>query len=249
MVWGPRLLAGGFVVAVAACGWLYRENRDLRNRLDALIVPAQPPGIPSSPLDATPGPAPDRRQGGDRASRAPWRFADTTRPALAPAPEETRAERRRRREGEIAAMLGRLEGESVEAYRARMVPFVTTALVLPRQRVRDARRQAEDAAGVTDAQRAALDATFDDAYSEVLALTNRAIADGELTPYARNWSGMLGYAGGMGAILGDAEARIAGILSPEQVRIIYEQGFEWGEYIGVSAPWEELDAPPPGGSP
>jgi hypothetical protein len=31
---------------------------------------------------------------------------------------------------------------------------------------------------------------------------------------------------------------------------MYEAGFEWGEYLGVSAPWESLRPPPPqpGGS-
>ena len=35
------------------------------------------------------------------------------------------------------------------------------------------------------------------------------------------------------------------IFSPEQVQAIYGTGFEWAEYLGASAPWEELNAPPP----
>jgi hypothetical protein len=58
-------------------------------------------------------------------------------------------------------------------------------------------------------------------------------------------TGMLQYAGGLGAILEGAEGRIGKILSPEQLRAMQDAGFEWGEYLGVNAPWERLRAPPP----
>jgi hypothetical protein len=29
------------------------------------------------------------------------------------------------------------------------------------------------------------------------------------------------------------------------MKSIYDTGFEWGEYLGVSAPWEKLQPPPP----
>jgi hypothetical protein len=160
--------------------------------------------------------------------------------------KDTRAERRQRRQAEIAAMFGRLDGESAEDYRERMVPFVKMALAGPRGRLEDARRAAEQAAGVTGEQRAALDSVLGDAYQEAVELTNRALATGDLTPYSRNWSGVLNLAGGMGAILEGAESRIGSILTPEQARAMYDQGFEWGEYLGATAPWESLDPPPPG---
>jgi hypothetical protein len=55
---------------------------------------------------------------------------------------------------------------------------------------------------------------------------------------------VLQYAGGLGSILEGAEARVGGILTPTQVQAIYASGFEWGEYLGVTAPWERLHAPP-----
>jgi hypothetical protein len=171
--------------------------------------------------------------------------AGAERPALAEPAKETRAERRKRRQGELATLLGRLEGESAAQYQERMRPFVTLSLAGPRSRVTETRHAAEAAAGVTETQRAVLDQVVDDAYQEAVTLANRALASGDLTPYSRNWSGVLNVAGGMGAILEGAEARIGEILSPEQSRIIYDQGFEWGEYLGITIPWEHLDAPPP----
>jgi hypothetical protein len=258
MAVGQRLLTGALLLALAGCGWLYRENWLLRNQIEALndqVRQVRPAAVPagdavSQPADA-PAAAPSRSETAPAAADAQWRFAQRPRPALASppgaGPEETRAERRERRQNEFAAMFGRLDDETPEEYRERMVPFLQTALLLPRQRVNDARRRAEEAANVTDEQRAALDRVFEDVHAEALALTNRAIAEGEITPYRRNWAGALGYAGGVGAILGGAEARVGEILDAEQRRILYEQGFEWGEYLAVTVPWEQLEPPPPPG--
>jgi hypothetical protein len=246
---------GALAVALIACAWLYIDNRALRRELvqsrgrgagaesgdsaapkDGDGQAAASPSRPGSPLGS--------------ALRSRLGFAaGAERPSL-PAPSEekdTRAERRQRRQVEIAAMFGRLDGESAEDYRERMQPFVKMSLAGPRSRLEDARRAAEQAAGVTGEQRAALDSVLGDAYQEAVELTNRALATGDLTPYSRNWSGVLNLAGGMGAILEGAESRIGSILTPEQVRAMYDQGFEWGEYLGVTAPWEDLDPPPPGG--
>jgi hypothetical protein len=216
--------------------------------------------IPREPAAAQPTRHPERRRARDHAdipaaqeadpeSEPKWRFAQRPRPTLEAEPEaepeEDRAERRKRRQAEMAAMFGRLDGETPEEYRDRMVPFLQTALAVPRQHVRDARRRAEEAAKVTDEQRVALDRVFEDVHQEVLTLTNRAVAEGDLTPYRRNWAGALNYAGGIGAVLGAAEARTAEILDPTQQRILYEQGFEWGEYLGATVPWEQLEPPPP----
>jgi hypothetical protein len=243
------LSLGALAVALIGCAWLYLDNRALRREL-------------AQAADRSPGAEPATRSGRDDrdlaapaadapAARRPLGFAaGVERPTL-PEPtqeKETRVERRQRRQTEIAAMFGRLDGESAEDYRERMRPFVKLTLSGPRKRVEDARRAAEEAAGVTDEQRAALDSVLEDAYQEAIELTNRAMAAGDLTPYSRNWSGVLNLAGGMGAVLEGAESRIGGVLTPEQVRAMYDQGFEWGEYLGVTAPWENLDAPPPPGS-
>jgi hypothetical protein len=107
------------------------------------------------------------------------------------------------------------------------------------------RKLAETKAHVTPAQSAQLDKAFDKVYADALDYTNKAIADGTLSPYERNVSGWLEIAGGMGTILGDAQGQIGKILDPAQQKTMYDAGFEWGEYLGVSAPWEKLQPPPP----
>jgi hypothetical protein len=171
-------------------------------------------------------------------------------PELIDTPKESRLERRMRRQDELAALLGRLDGETEEEYRARILPLMEMALSRPREQLAEQRRAAEEAAGVSEEQSKKLDVVFDEVYDEVITFTNAAIQDGQLTPYERNVSGMLEYAGGLGAILGGAETKIGGVLTPGQQQTIYGSGFEWAEYLGVSAPWEKLTPPPPppGGS-
>ena len=50
---------------------------------------------------------------------------------------------------------------------------------------------------------------------------------------------------GLGGILTSANGQIGKILDPSQVKTMYESGFEWGEYLGMQAPWERLKPPPP----
>lgn len=253
---GQRLLIGALLLASVGCAWLYRENRLLRNQLvalnDSAPVPANAASRNEQSATGSETQATQATQEPGSGDEPKWRFAQRPRPTLEVKPEaepepEDRAQRRQRRQAEMAAMFGRLDGETPEEYRERMVPFLQTALAVPRQRVRDARRRAEEAAKVTDEQRAALDRVFEDVHQEALTLTNRAVAEGDLTPYRRNWAGALNYAGGIGAVLGAAEARAGEILDPTQQRILYEQGFEWGEYLGATVPWEQLEPPPPPG--
>jgi hypothetical protein len=68
------------------------------------------------------------------------------------------------------------------------------------------RRIAEEKAGVTKEQSAKLDQAFEKVYSDVLDYTNKAITDGQLSPYERNVAGWLDYAGGLGGVLGIAGA-------------------------------------------
>lgn len=242
------LLALPAVVGLAAAVWLYRENRALEEEVAALRKQTAPAAAPAAAAQPA---APGERRGssGGRVAgflRALGGSASTREtPSLKEPDKETRGERRRRRMEEVRAMLGREPGESVEDYRARVIPMITTALMIPRARMEEARREAEKAASVTDDQRAQLDRLFDDVTRETLELTNQAIAGGDLTPYERNISGMLSWGGGLGAILGSTQTRIGGILSPEQRQILVDQGFEWGEYLGTRMPWEQLQPPPP----
>ncbi len=230
-----QLLAVTTVAALGAVTYLVVENRALRSELAERA--------PTS-LAATPGSAAARPSD-------PW-----TQPARAlarpriepklPEPkDESRLEKRARRQTELAAMFGRLEGESADDYRARVAPLIATGLAIPRARVEEMRKEAEAAAHVTPEQSKKLDATFDKAYENVLDYTNKAIADGVLSPYERNVSGWLEYAGGLGTMLNETNGQIAQVLSADQLSALSSSGFEWGEYLGVSAPWEKLSPPPP----
>ena len=169
----------------------------------------------------------------------------TAAPALPAPKEESRLERRQRRQLEIAALLGRGDGETDDEYKARIVPLIKGGLAIPRARVEEMRREAEAQAHVTPEQSKKLDKTFDKIYGNVLDYTNQAIADGKLSPYETNVSGMLVYAGGLGTMLQDAQGQIGQVLSPEQISAMSDSGFQWGEYLGVEAPWEQLQPPPP----
>lgn len=228
-------------VAGVASIWLYLDNRDLRSELAA--------------RHDSPAMARSTETRGSAAPADPWldalRSAGSARPAAGPAPalpeqaDESRLERRQRRQQEFAAMFGRGEGETEDEYRARIVPLIKGGLLIPRQRVEEMRKQAEEKAGVTPEQSRKLDKAFDKVFGDALDYTNKAVADGMLSPYERNVSGWLEYAGGLGGILSDANGQIGQILSPEQVHTMSSSGFEWGEYLGLEAPWEQLQPPPP----
>jgi hypothetical protein len=238
MARATRLLAATSIGLVSLSLWLHRENRALRAEL------AHRPAAPAT----APAPAPPALAAAAPAAHtaAPIRpAAGTPAPALPEAPNETRMDRRARRTDEFAQMFGRLDGESEADYRSRILPLVTAGLALPRIRAAEQRKIAEDKAHVTPEQSARLDKAFDKVYGDVLDFTNKAITDGQLSPYERNVAGWLEYAGGLGGILNDANGQVGKILDPSQVRTMYDAGFEWGEYLGVKAPWEQLRVPPP----
>jgi hypothetical protein len=240
MARATQLLAVTTVVAVGAAAWLFVENRALRGELAERAT---------APAAATPSQivarAADPWNGAARSATGPAARTHGPQPALPESKEEGRLERRQRRQAEFAAMFGRQDGETEEEYRARMVPLIKTGLAIPRARVEDLRKQAEAQAHVTAEQSKKLDAAFDKVYDNVLDYTNKAIADGVLSPYERNVSGWLEYAGGLGTMLGEANGQIGQVLSPEQMKALGDSGFEWGEYLGLEAPWEKLSPPPP----
>lgn len=242
MAKAPRILAVTTALGLAMSAWLYRQNRSLEAALAT-----RPVGGDAAPADGAAG---TTRTGDPWTLPAPRAAALPAGPAIAPpalpeAPQETRLDRRARRTREFAAMFGRHDGETEDEYRARIGPMITAGLALPRMRAAEYRRIAEQKANVTPAQAAKLDQAFEQVYGDVLDYTNKAIADGTLSPYERNVAGWLDYAGGLGGMLTEAQGQIGTILSPEQIQTMAGAGFEWGEYLGLSAPWEQLQPPPP----
>lgn len=230
------------VAGVSLSLWLYLENRALR----AELAP-RAPSHAARPVAAAPA-APHPTDPSPQGSRAATPIASASAapaPSLPATPRETRMDRRARRTDEFAAMFGRLDGESEDDYRARILPMLKAGLAVPRMRVEEQRKIAEEKAHVTPEQSARLDKAFDKVYSDVLDFANKAVADGQLSPYERNVSGWLEFAGGLGGILNEANGQIGKILEPSQVRTMYDAGFEWGEYLGLQAPWEQLRPPPP----
>jgi hypothetical protein len=234
------VFAATSVVGVAIAIYFYLDNRSLESQL-AEARSAKAPAAATDKVAARSGDpwTPPTR------SAAPSRASGGPAPALPDQKDESRLERRQRRQQEFAAMFGRLDGETEEEYRNRIVPLIKGGLLIPRQRVEQMRKEVEQKAGVTAEQSKKLDQAFDKIYADAIDYTNKAVTDGLLSPYERNVSGWLEYAGGLGGILNDANGQIGQILSPGQLQTISQSGFEWGEYLGLNAPWESLRPPPP----
>ena len=232
-------LAGFAILAIVALAWQFAEYRSLRAQPTTgaqgepiAADPSQqipPQSDRDRPLDNTRRPLPQRRtqlqaSSGDAVS---WRKRIAGQREL------------------LSKLLGRAKDESAEDYRARTAPLLKAALAVPRQRVEERRKQAEQRAGVTERQREQIAELLDTAYSETLELANEAVASGDLTPYARNMAGLFSFAGSLGPVFENGQSGLEGILSPAQLRAMSAAGFDWTEYIGLNAPWEDVNAPPP----
>jgi hypothetical protein len=236
------VLAGTTLIGLLTAVWLWLENRELRDEVadqTAKTVAAGAPAQRDPWLDSN---KPD----GDRGPRSGTITTTTTPPPSLPERKsENRNDRRARRNAELSALFGRLEGETEEEWKSRIWPLVDGRLSKLRDRTTEMRKVAEEQAGVTKDQSVALDRIFDKTYTEVVDFANDAIADGRLSPYKRDVGNWLELAGGFGTMLNGVQGQIGKVLSPTQLKAMYDSGFEWSEYIGVNAPWEKLRAPPP----
>ena len=235
MARATQVLAVTTAVSLAAAVWMYVQNRELHDQIDhpATVIATGSADAPKDPWATV------ARQGRGASGAREHGPA----PILPEQKDESRGERRNRHQAEFAAMFGRNPGETEDEYKARVVPLIKTGLALPRARVEEMRKQAEAAAHITPDQSKKLDATFDKVYDNVLDYTNKAVTDGVLSPYERNVSGWLEYAGGLGTMLGEVNGQIGQVLSPDQMKAMTDSGFEWGEYLGLEAPWEQLHPP------
>lgn len=232
------VLGGTTLLGLITSAWLYFDNRSLRSELAPAdrVAEADPNAAESS------DPWASRAAATGNESRS---GTITPPPSLPAAKRENRNDRRARRFAEMSAVFGRVEGESDDDYKKRVMPMVTERLEKLRKRTTDMRRAAEEQAGVSKEQSAQLDQTFDKVYGEAIDMVNGAIKDGRVSPYKRDTANWLGVAGDFGAMLTSTQNQIGKILSPTQIKAMYDSGFEWGEYLGANAPWERLNPPPP----
>ena len=237
------VLAGTTLVGFLTSVWLWLENRELRDDL-ADLTP-QPAVAANGPAQGGGDPWLDSSKSAQERSPRSGAITVTPPPSLPEQPKENRNQRRARRNAEISAMFGRDEGETEEEYKNRITPLITAGLSKLRNRTTDMRKLAEEQAGVTKEQSAALDRMFEKTYSDALDYANEAIADGRLSPYKRDVGNWLELAGGLGTMLNGVQGQIGKVLSFSQIKSMYDSGFEWSEYLGVNAPWEKLRAPPP----
>src|SRR6185436_17210462 len=189
------VLAGTTLVGLLTSLWLWLENRELREDLadrNPKVAAADAKGA-AGEGDAWLGAGKAAEERGPRSGT----ITQTPPPSLPDQPKENRNQRRARRNAEISAMLGRSEGETEEEYKARVTPLITAGLTKLRDRTTEMRRAAEEQAGVTREQSAALDRVFEKTYNDVLDYANEAIADGRVSPYKRDVANWLEMAGGM----------------------------------------------------
>lgn len=232
-----KILAGTTVLGFVTSVYLYLQNSSLRDEVKGkgeTIAAIQ---------EETKGSGNDAWEGTSRDGKVS--FKGGAAPSLPNKVKESRLDKNVRRTEEIAALFGREADETEEEWKARVHPLISAGLAAPRFRSDTMRREVMAKAKVTPEQEKQIDQAMDKTYSDLIDYTNKSVQGGTLSPYERNVSGLLEFAGGLGGMLNEAQGTIGKILSPEQQKAIYDSGFEWGEYLGVNAPWEQIGAPPP----
>jgi hypothetical protein len=226
------------LLGIATSIWLYSENRALKEQVSEHAATAAAAADPWAQHPA--GGESHARTGAVNLPRA-------ARPSVPDAPEVpfnlSWLDRRAHRQKELSALFGRGATESEADYRARVVPLVKAGLSQPRQHAEEMRKSAEEKAHVTPAQSQQLDQVFRGVFGDAVTYANKAITDGTVSPYEQNMASLLEFGGGLGAMLQDANTQIGRILSPEQMRAMTSSGFEWGQYLGVEIPWDDVTPP------
>ena len=228
------------ILGIATSIWLYSENRSLKDKV------AEHAAAAASTADPWAGHATTTESHARSSTIALPRSAHASIPDPPSDPINLSwLERRMHRQQEMSALFGRGSGESDADYRARFVPMVKAGLALPRQHAEESRKAAEEKAHVTAAQSQQLDQAFRGMFGEAINYTNKAVADGTVSPYAMSTASLLEFGGGIGGMLQDVNTQIGRILTPDQVKAMTDSGFDWGQYLGLEIPWEDITPPPP----
>ena len=130
-------------------------------------------------------------------------------------------------------------GESMLAYRDRMVPLAQTALAPHRARVARSRDDFAKAVGLDAQQRAQLDGAVADAAGQIEDKLMNAFMSGDLSPSTFKPMTGVTLARDVLDIVDGANRRFVGSLRDDQKAAMAQHPFDFADYLVFSARWEE----------
>lgn len=130
-------------------------------------------------------------------------------------------------------------GESMLAYRDRMVPLAQTALAPQRARVARSRDDFAKVVGLDAQQRAQLDGAVADAAGQIEDKMMNAFMAGELSPSTFKPMTGVSLARDVLDIVDRANGRFVGSLRDDQRAAMAQHPFDFADYLVFSARWED----------
>jgi hypothetical protein len=135
-----------------------------------------------------------------------------------------------------AMRLAPQRGETLRAYRDRILPVAELAVAPQRARVA---RLRVDFAQLDPRQRAELDAAVADAARAIEDRVRTALASGELAPATFKPMTGIAVARDVLAIVDRGNTRFLGSLTPDQRTRLASHRFDFADYLAFSARWED----------
>jgi hypothetical protein len=130
-------------------------------------------------------------------------------------------------------------GESMLAYRDRMVPLAQTALAPQRARVARSRDDFAKAVGLDAQQRAQLDGAVADAAGQIEDKMMNAFMSGDLSPSTFKPMTGVSLARDVLDIVDGANRRFVSTLREDQKTKMAQHPFDFADYLVFSARWED----------
>jgi hypothetical protein len=127
-------------------------------------------------------------------------------------------------------------GETLRAYRDRMLPLAELAIAPQRARVA---RMRDDFAALDPHQRAELDAAVGDAAKAIQARVTAALVAGELRPATLKPMTGVGLARDVLDIVDRGNTRFINTLTPDQRTQLASHRFDFADYLLFSTHWED----------